>query len=135
MGQDLRIRIGSTSTTATIYAATECSVKISTADTEINHKDNYSNGWTEGKPTVNSWTMDTGGLVFFDESVTVADLLAHQIGKVELFIDFTTGVSGDVKMSGKCYIVDQEIAAPNGEISTYKVSFKGTGPLTPSTVA
>ena len=134
-GHNLRVRFGTTATTSAIYAATECSLSLETDSTEVNHKDNFSAGVKEVIPTATSWTVSTSGLVFFDQTTTIDDVITAQLAKTEIYIDFSTNVTGDVKWSGQAYITSCELSASVGEIATYSVTFSGASVLTQATQA
>ncbi len=134
MGHNLRIKIGTT-TPAAIYAAKECKISISTDTTEINHKDNYSSSWKEATASVNSWSGSTSGLVYFDAANGIDDLIAFQIAKTKIKVEFSTGVSGDIKWTGDAYLTSAEVSASVGDVVSYSVSFTGTGALVQATAA
>lgn len=132
LGHNLRVRFG-TSTATKIFAQTECSISIETDTTEINHKDNYSAGWKEILPSVSSWNASSNGIIYFDATTGVDDIIAAQTAKTKVKFEFTTDASGDYKLSGDAYITSCELSGSVGENSTYAVSFLGTGALTPGT--
>lgn len=134
MGHNLRMRVG-TVTAVAIYAATECSINIETDTVEINHKDNYSNNWKEIIPAANGWSGSTNGLIFFDAANGIDDAISAQIAKTKIKVEFSTAVTGDLKWTGDAYITSCELSGSVGEVSTYAVSFTGTGPLTMATAA
>lgn len=134
MGHNLRVRFG-TATATKIFAQTECSVSIETDTTEVNHKDNYSTNWKEIMPAVNSWSASSNGMIYFDATTGIDDVIAAQTSKTKVKFEFSTDASGDYKLSGDAYITSCQLSGPVGEGSTYAISFTGTGPLTAGTNA
>lgn len=135
LGTKLRVRFGTTSTTAAIYGATSCSFTVETEMTSITHKDNAEAGYPEYEPASNDWTVETEGLMYVEAAVEGWDVLDPQLDFQRVFVDFTDAVTGRVKWSGSGFISSSSFSGAVKEIATYKVTIKGSSLLVKSTVA
>lgn len=118
--------------TKKLLHATSCKISVSTKLEEIATKD------TEGSvvtPSNYSWSGSAECLLANLPSgntthVTADDILAKQIAKDEIDVDFTTGETGDIIWSGKAYIESFETTADDGSAVKVSISIKGNGDLT-----
>lgn len=118
--------------------ATSCTFDGSTATTEVIHKDSTGN-FAERDPSTQSWTMSTEGFVSEDTTVNgntvlgVTSLRSAWINRTKLYLQWTTGTSGDQTMNGYAYITSYSENAPVNETATYSVTFEGDGAVSTGT--
>jgi len=128
-GKDLRLSVGG----KTLFHSTSCSITISTTLESIATKD--TNG-TINVPSNYEWSLSAESLTADKAAVSTQvdyfDLIQMQLAGEELDVEMTTGVDGDVLLSGKALIESTGITADVGSSSTSSFSFKGNGDLTVS---
>ncbi len=121
----------------------ECSLQISTETRATASKD-IPDGWTDAESGAKSWTSSINGLYSLDATVDedgspVARANAEaffdlvEVGD-KIDVELLTGVTGDIKFSGKAIITSLEYNFPNNDNATYSISFTGAGPLVKETI-
>jgi len=132
-GKNLRVSVEN----KTIFHATSCSLSIQSDVEEIATKD------TNGKvlePGSYSGTISMENLLADIDAGNVdqidqATLLGYQLNKTSVSWEFTTGVSGDITVSGTGYLTSSEMSAETEGIGTGSFSIQTTGDITVGTVA
>ena len=126
-GKNLRISVDG----ETVFHATECSFNSSMQLEEIATKDTNGNIVVDGNYT---WGVSTNMLV---ADKAVASTQEDFVGLLNKFksgttvaIEFTTGVTGDLIISGDAKIESVNFSAPTSGFATGDASFKGTGDFT-----
>lgn len=133
-GKDLALYVGAIMIGCADEVSVSREVEMNTATCKA------SNGWAESAPGTKSWSASASGVVKYystaDEAtnVGVADLKSLWRAGTKVTLKFTTNVAGDEGESGDAYIASIEETAGEGN-ATYSISFTGTGPLEPITVA
>lgn len=130
----VKIRIGATP--VAIAKLTDASLSVNGDMRDVSSKD--SPGWKEILPGQNSFSLSGGGLVDYGAAAGAnhSALLAAITGKSVLKWEFGSGVTGDPKYSGDCYVTQWESASPSQEDNTtFQFSLEGTGALTVGTYA
>ena len=95
-----------------------------------------SGGWAESVGGRHSFMASTNALYRIATgtdaatNVTAANLMALQIARTPVAIEFGSAVAGDQKMAGNAIITSVKYTAPESGAATASVSFEGTGPLT-----
>lgn len=128
-GKNLRFTLGG----AVLFHATSCGLSIQSDVDEVATKD------TNGKviiPGAYSGTLSMENLLADKDGTQVdqADLLGYQLNNTEVAWEFTTGVSGDIVISGNCYLVQSDLTAETDGIATGSWSFQTNGDITIATV-
>ena len=119
-----------------MYHSTSCSINITMALEAIATKDTKG---TMNVPGNYDWSLSAETLmadkaVAGSQTDTFELITSLLLGK-ELDIEMTTGVNGDILMSGKVFIETTGISADVGSSATSSFSFKGNGDLTVSRLA
>lgn len=130
-GKNLRIKVDGN----TIFHATECSFNSSMSLEEIATKDTDGNLVVSGNYT---WGVATNMLVADKAALSTQEDFASLLNKhkagTEVEIEFTTGTTGDIIISGNAYIESINFTAPTSGFATGDASFKGSGDYTVGTV-
>lgn len=132
------IKTGTNNATATtIGLSTNASLSFTMETRDISNKS--SAGWRELLEAQRSWSVSCEGLYAFLDSAGAAtknydDFWALMNTRTSLYIEISTGVTGDKYYGGQCYITSLEQSAPMEDNMTYSMSFEGTGALTEGTV-
>lgn len=120
----------------TLFHATSCKLSISTNLEDIATKDTDG---TVSVPSNYSWNISTDSLVADKPTSSTQsdfmDIVGYQLAGTEIDIEFTDGVTGSFKYSGKVYVESSDLTADVGSSMTGSASFKGNGNLTKSIVA
>ncbi|MBF05026.1 MAG: hypothetical protein CMP76_17250 [Flavobacterium sp.] len=121
----------------TLFHATSCAISISTTLEEIATKDTNGSVVTPGNY---SWSMTTNALVADKPAASTTqegfmDIVALQLNKTLIAVEFTDSVTGSFILSGNVYVESVNISAEVGASVTGDFSFKGTGDLTKSVVS
>lgn len=125
-----------------LYHATSCSLEISTATEELASKDitgteismgNYS-GTLSTESLLADKVPDPALPAPPTPFVDPIELLQFQINKTLLDWEFTTGVVGDFKISGKCYVSQTSLTGDNQQVGTASFSFLVSGDITIETL-
>ncbi|MEM9685301.1 MAG: hypothetical protein AAF934_00080 [Bacteroidota bacterium] len=131
-GRNLRISVEG----EVIYHATECSFSTSKDFEEIATKD--TNG-KEQYPGDHGWSLSTNYLVADrpggGTQQDVSTLLGFYQNNTLLTVEFTTGVTGDIVISGSAYIDNCNITSTVNQVVSGDFSFLGNGDFTVGTVA
>lgn len=140
-GQNLRIAIGG----KYIAFATSCTVHVSATLEDSSTKDS-TNGWQEQEITGMAWDISCDALYSVDEDATgingvdALDLILAQ-QEIEVTFEQTQGAKNREKVAssavytGKAYVNDISVQAPNRQNTTYTLQATGNGALTKETAA
>ena len=130
-GKNLRISVDG----STIFHATECSFTSSMQLEEIATKDTNGNIVVDGNY---SWGVSTNMLVADKAVASTQDDFVGLLNKFKagatVAIEFTTGETGDLIISGDAKIESVNFSAPTSGFATGDASFKGTGDFEVATV-
>jgi hypothetical protein len=130
-GKNLRIKVDGN----VVFHSTECNFNSSIALEEIATKDTNGNLVVAGNYT---WGVATNMLVADKAALStdedfVSLLNKHKAG-TEVEIEFTTGVAGDIIITGNAFIESVNFSAPTSGFATGDASFKGSGDYTVAAV-
>ena len=95
-----------------------------------------SGGWEDTVAGRHSWTASTDVLYRISSgtdvplNVTAAQLIALEIARTVVAVEFGSAVSGDTKYTGNAIITGVKVSAGLDGAATASVSLQGTGPLT-----
>lgn len=129
-GSDLRIYDND----VPIGYATTCTFSGSTSMTEVIHKDSVGN-FSDKSPSTQSWTMTTEAFVSQDATINGSSrrnavyLRTAWKNRTKLYLQWSTGSSGDGTMYGYAYISQYDENAAANEDATLSVTFEGTGAI------
>lgn len=120
-----------------LFHATSCNLSVASKTEEIATKDTTGDlvtidGYNATLSTDALWSDIEAG-----ESATQVspqDLLALQIAGTVIAFKFTTGTSGDVVISGNCYVSNADLGAERGTKATAGFQFIVSGDITIGTV-
>ena len=140
-GQNLRIKLG----TKYVAFATSCTVHVSAQLEESSTKDS-TNGWQKQEITGMNWDISVDALYSVDTDATGvngADALDLILAQQQIDVEFTQAAgeknrvpeSGDIKYSGKAWVNDVSVNAPNRQNTSYTLQATGDGELTKGSVA
>lgn len=140
-GQNLRIKLG----TKYVAFATSCTVHVSAQLEESSTKDS-TNGWQKQEITGMNWDISVDALYSVDTDATGVngvDALDLILAQQQIDVEFTQAAgeknrvpsSGDIKYSGKAWVNDVSVNAPNRQNTTYTLQATGDGELTKGSVA
>lgn len=140
-GQNLRIKLG----TKYVAFATSCTVHVSAQLEESSTKDS-TNGWQKQEITGMNWDISVDALYSVDTDATGVngvDALDLILAQQQIDVEFTQAAgeknrvpeSGDIKYSGKAWVNDVSVNAPNRQNTSYTLQATGDGELTKGTVA
>ena len=118
--------------------ATSCQLTIASKTQEVATKDTTGDiividGYNGTLSTDALWSDIESG-----ESATQVspmDLLALQVAGTAIAFEFTTDVSGDVTISGSCYLTNTDLGAETGSKATAGFQFAISGDITIGTIA
>jgi hypothetical protein len=131
-GKNLRIKVDG----KTIFHATECSFTTSRNMESIASKDTNGEQSTPGNYT---WGLSTNFLAANIPAASITqigtkELLDKYQAGVEVAVQFTTNIIGDVIISGMAFIEGINISSPTSGVATGDSSFKGNGDFTTANV-
>ena len=140
-GQNLRIKLG----TKYVAFATSCTVHVSAQLEESSTKDS-TNGWQKQEITGMNWDISVDALYSVDSDATGvngADALDLILAQQQIDVEFTQAAgeknrvpeTGDIKYSGKAWVNDVSVNAPNRQNTSYTLQATGDGELTKGSVA
>lgn len=153
-GSDLMVFIGGKS----VAFATNHKLTITAEMLDNASKDHASGLWKGATLKSLSWNMSTENLFAYDgEGKTAIDLfdvmtlgqsvdVVFTINKKGTAVDNTIGLSvtedgwipsdtaGEIQLTGKAFVQNIDINAPNGDNATFSVQLEGTGELQKVTV-
>lgn len=124
-GTDLCIYVGSTPVKIAYSQTAKLSLNMDMRDTT--NKD--TSGWKTVLPGLQSWTMETNGLVALDTAYNLAYLMNLVLNKTSVAVKFKTANASDFYFSGTAYLTSVSVESSNQANVTYSVSFVGTGAL------
>ena len=93
-----------------------------------------SAGWKDHLPGLRDWSIDCEALVAFDASEGIEELFTDYTGRTQLTVKFSTEVTGDTRWTGSAYISTGSINAPLEDVTSFSVTFTGSGALTAETI-
>lgn len=129
-GTNLNLKLA----TLPIAHATSCEISFSHSPREITSKD--SGGVTERAPGKKDTTISADALYAEDHGGTktgISVLFTAWKNRTKLAFDFTSGVTGDKKYTGDCYITDLSANAGVEENATFSISLAVDGAVTQGT--
>lgn len=140
-GQNLRIKLG----TKYVAFATSCTVHVS-AQLESSSTKDSTNGWEKQEITGMNWDISVDALYSVDSDATGvngADALDLILAQQQIDVEFTQAAgeknrvpeTGDIKYSGKAWVNDVSVNAPNRQNTSYTLQATGDGELTKGSVA
>lgn len=140
-GQNLRIKLG----TKYVAFATSCTVHVSARLEESSTKDS-TNGWQKQEITGMNWDISVDALYSVDTDATGVngvDALDLILAQQQIDVEFTQAAgeknrvpeTGDIKYSGKAWVNDVSVNAPNRQNTSYTLQATGDGELTKGSVA
>ena len=140
-GQNLRIKLG----TKYVAFATSCTVHVSAQLEESSTKDS-TNGWQKQEITGMNWDISVDALYSVDTDATGVngvDALDLILAQQQIDVEFTQAAgeknrvpeTGVIKYSGKAWVNDVSVNAPNRQNTSYTLQATGDGELTKGSVA
>ena len=140
-GQNLRIKLG----TKYVAFATSCTVHVS-AQLESSSTKDSTNGWEKQEITGMNWDISVDALYSVDTDATGVngvDALDLILAQQQIDVEFTQAAgeknrvpeTGDIKYSGKAWVNDVSVNAPNRQNTSYTLQATGDGELTKGSVA
>ena len=140
-GQNLRVFVQTgAGTPKCIAMATSCTFHIGTSLADSSTKDDTGD-WQKQDVVGLNWDAQTDSLVTLvdngSDGELPQDLLSLIINKTEVTLTFDetagtnnrTGQNAAIKRSGKAYLTDYSVNAPNRQNSTLTCQFTGNGAL------
>lgn len=120
-----------------LFHATSCKLSVASKTEELATKDTNGDivsidGYSANLTTDALWSDIEAG-----ETLTQIDpaaLMALQIAGTLIAFEFTTGVSGDVTISGNCYVNNSDLNAEVGSKASASFQFIVSGDITIGTV-
>tara|TARA_R110000751_G_scaffold119032_2_gene219506 strand:- start:472 stop:909 length:438 start_codon:yes stop_codon:yes gene_type:complete len=131
------LKTGADHATATAFAfSTSASVSLSMDTRDISNKG--SAGWRELLEAQMSWSASVEGLYAIVDSAAGSiknyeELHALLISRTPVYLELSTGVTGDLYYHGQVYLTSLEQTAPLEDNMTFSASFEGTAALTEDT--
>ena len=141
-GSDLMVFVGGKS----VAFATNHKLTITAEMLDNASKDHASGLWKGTTLKSLSWNMSSENLFAYDgEGETVIDLfdvltlgqsvdVVFTINKKGTAVENTIGLVGSIQLTGKAFVQNIDINAPNGDNATFSVQLEGTGELKKVTV-
>jgi TP901-1 family phage major tail protein len=86
-----------------------------------------SGGWAENMVGNKSWSIECEGYVVVDNNALDALVDAWEN---RTLVDVEISLPNDKKYSGKAYVTEFPIEAPQDDAVTYSITLTGSGPLT-----
>ena len=122
-GTNLLVYIGGTA----IGCTTSCTVNLNMATIDTTCKD--SAGWTSQIAGLRDWSIDAEALTQYDATYGFTDLVSAWKNRTAVTVRFSTNVTGDEYFEGTAYITSLSESAPMEDVTTFSVSFTGSGEL------
>lgn len=116
-----------------IDCLTSSSISLSRDMIDASCKDNA--GQYEALPGQKTGTISAEGLVAFDATEGIDELLADYAAGTSVTVKFSTEVTGDTYIQSAAYIESIDWDGPLNDVTTYSVTFHLYGAQTISTVA
>lgn len=91
-------------------------------------------GYEDHALTTQNWNISGSGVVKFDATYGMKDILAAKKARTPITVKMSTEVAGDTFISGTASITEFEWAAETGSPSTYSYTFLGKGEYIVGTV-
>lgn len=110
----------------------DATLSISSDMIETTTKD--SSGYKEYIPGEKGGEITCSGLWAFDATYGIDELITAQLAGTQVTVLFTTGVSGDKRISASAYITDISGNAPQNDAAAFDITFQLTGTLTWETI-
>jgi len=114
-------------TTNKIAYSQSCKLSLQLDLRDTTTKD--SSGWKTVLPGLQSWTMETSGLVSFTSTYNHGYLMDLVLSKTLVTLRFKTANVGDYYYTGTGYLQNVSVDSPNQANVSYSASFVGTGEL------
>ncbi|MCF2517126.1 phage tail tube protein [Dyadobacter sp. CY351] len=114
----------------------DISITVNTAEIDVTTRD--SGGWKEYLGGVRSWTGKATGIVDWATTsgkVSFGELIAYDIARAPVAIEFSTLATGDVSYAGNGYFTNVTFSAPHEGEVTWNADVIGTGALVPAAIA
>lgn len=97
---------------------------------------NYdSAGFRELLQGTTTWSMTATGYEDADATYGLDELMASHLAKTTVAVDMTTGVTGDLSLSGNAFVASVERSGELDGVVEWNVTLEGTGTLTQTTIA
>lgn len=138
-GQNFRIFVGTTTTLKPVAAATSCTVHLSTTLEDSSTKDTTGN-FTAQEITGVAWDISCDALFGVEADAgaeTGADLLSLLLNQQKVYVSFDitsassekNRTSSSTLYSGRAWVNDISVNAPNRQTVTYSIQLTGDGAL------
>jgi predicted secreted protein len=124
IGKDLVIYYGGTAQTH----STSCSISLAVDTISATTKD--SANWADILLSTRSWSGSSDAAIALDATYGVEDLWGIVNTESSVTVKFATSDATDRFFSGTAYLTGLDLNADNESLSSYSVSFTGTGKLT-----
>tara|TARA_R110000803_G_scaffold48061_2_gene99896 strand:- start:2094 stop:2534 length:441 start_codon:yes stop_codon:yes gene_type:complete len=127
------LKTGADHASATAFAfSTTASISLSMDTRDISNKG--SAGWRELLEAQMSWSASVEGMYAMLDASGAAvknyeNLYDLLISRTPIFLELSTGVTGDEFYSGQVYITSLEQSSPLEDNMTFSASFEGTSVL------
>tara|TARA_R100001198_G_C5206145_1_gene193242 strand:- start:307 stop:744 length:438 start_codon:yes stop_codon:yes gene_type:complete len=127
------LKTGTSHSDATPFAfSTSASISLSMDTRDISNKG--SAGWRELLEAQKSWSASVEGLYAFNDSSSASvknyeELFDKLVARGQIYLEVSTGVTGDEYYYGQVYVTSVEQSAPMEDNVTFSASFEGTGQL------
>lgn len=119
--------------TTKLAELTNVTISLTQETFDVTSKD--SGGWSEILPGLKSATSTAEGIADFQSSdKDLADVFTAFIGRSQVALEWTNGVTGDKKLTCNAYITSCEVSAPMEDTVTYSIEFASTGAITSATI-
>ena len=130
LAKNLKLYVGATAITCQVDA----SVNMSTNMIQTTCKDSAANAAV--LPGEKSWEASVSGNLAYDATYGWNELFTAWDSQTLLAIVYQTGVTGDKKLSGSCYInIITNTSIGNDEAVTFECGLTGTGALVSATIS
>lgn len=119
--------------TTKLAELTNVTISLTQETFDVTSKD--SGGWSEILPGLKSATFTAEGIADFQSSdKDLADVFTAFIGRSQVALEWTNGVTGDKKLTCNAYITSCEVSAPMEDTVTYSIEFASTGAITSANI-
>lgn len=130
LAKNMKLYIGVVAVTCQVDA----SINMTTNMIQTTCKDSAADA--EVLPGEKSWEASVSGNLAFDATYGWSELFAAWKNQTLLAIIYQTGVAGDKKLSGSCYINSlSNTSSGNDEAVTWEAGLTGTGALVEATIS
>lgn len=126
-GHDLLVYVNGTA----VAGSKTCKLAVKHDPRDCSTKD--SNGWEKKGTGKRSWTVSVDGLVAFDATNGVDDLMTLITNRTQVTLKFSTETSQHGYWTGQGFLESLDVDAPDQESVNYSASFAGSEAVTYST--